>query len=103
MNVCYNLHYGHSNGMYVGEARDSVSTCLRFLGEGYGDGNFAMSHFFDNLFQRMITLIDELKTLDHASHTREVLDNVEKLNFIRPDLSPRVDYAGEAMGEKGDR
>ena len=50
----------------------------------------------------MITLIDELKTLDRANQTREMLDKVEKLNFIRPDLSPRVDFTREAMGLSGD-
>ena len=52
MNVCHNLHFGHNNGMYMGESRDSVSTCLRYLGEGFGEGKFVMSVFFDNIFQR---------------------------------------------------
>ncbi|GMH51923.1 hypothetical protein TrST_g8221 [Triparma strigata] len=90
MNVCYNLGQDDQLHTYQTEMRDSVASCLRYLGEGFGDGEFRMATFFDNMFQRMITLIDELKALDGSdAPTQEVLDKLELLNLAAPDLSPR--------------
>ncbi|GMH52002.1 hypothetical protein TL16_g01136 [Triparma laevis f. inornata] len=90
MNVCYNLGQDDKFHTYQMESRDSVASCMRYLGEGFGDGDFSMSTFFDNMFQRMITLIDELKSLDGSdAPTQEVLNKLELLNLARPDLSPR--------------
>jgi len=105
--VQFNVDSQNNQGKYIHKKRESVACQLRRIaqeielvrevGGKKKPYELNMSVFFQNTFQRMITLIDEIKSLttrevDVDKTTQEMLDRMESMNFTcKPgDNSPRT-------------
>jgi len=86
----YNLECHNLQGRYKHESRDTVATRMKQAHEGFAEIGFNFGTFFDVIFQRMISLIDDIKIMDgNFAPNQSILDKLENLNFVGPDLSPR--------------
>mmetsp|Transcript_9551 Transcript_9551/g.19422 ORF Transcript_9551/g.19422 Transcript_9551/m.19422 type:complete len:1273 (+) Transcript_9551:135-3953(+) len=86
----YNLECHTLQGRFVHERRETIAQKVKQAHEGFAEIEFNISTFFDGIFQRMITLIDDVKsTKGDFRVTQNLLDKLEKLNFSTSNYSPR--------------
>jgi hypothetical protein len=96
----YNLECHNLQGRFIHEQRETVATKVKQAHEGFAEIEFNISSFFDILFQRMITLIDDIKSVDGSfAPTQNILDKLERLNFLIPNMSPRGHQTMEEISE----
>lgn len=107
----FNLESENNQGVYRHEKRETIAWNLRHLADenelkGNTDVSFYnlnLNTWFGNVFQRMITLIDEIKNLTNTGKseksTQELLDRMESLNFSKPGETPRTHEFQQSLME----